>query len=264
MTGIYCIKNKVNNKVYIGQSVDVKDRLWHHKSSLKHNRHENDYLQKAWNKYGEDCFEFIVLEYCSEEELNEKEISYIALYNSTNRDFGYNFETGGSLHKHMSVESRKKMSEAKKGKYIGEKNPMYGVHLKISEERKRKLSEMFKGKKMPPRAPREYTDEDRRKMSERVRGEKNPFFNKHHTEEAKRRMSEKKKGVRQSWESVLKRGQTKRVKCLNNGMVFESLSKAAEWAKTTASESISRVCKHKQKTAGWDEITKEKYIWEYA
>lgn len=51
MTGIYVITNISNGKKYIGQSVDVEDRIAHHKSSLKHNRHENSYLQNSWNKY---------------------------------------------------------------------------------------------------------------------------------------------------------------------------------------------------------------------
>ena len=66
MSGIYMIRNIINNKVYIGQSSDLKDRLAHHKSSLRHNRHYSSYLQNAWNKYGEENFEFIILEECEE------------------------------------------------------------------------------------------------------------------------------------------------------------------------------------------------------
>lgn len=66
MIGIYAIKNNANGKIYIGQSTNVKDRLWHHKSALKNNRHENSYLQNSYNKYGADCFEFVVIEECEE------------------------------------------------------------------------------------------------------------------------------------------------------------------------------------------------------
>lgn len=164
----------------------------------------------------------------------------------------------------MSEETKMLLSEMKKGKYTGENNPMYGVHLTISEERKRALSKMFSGANNPMYGVhRKKTAEERKKQSARMLGEGNPFYGKHHTDDAKKRMSEKKKGIKPSWEDILNRGQTKKVRCLNNGMVFDSLSKAAEWAKTTASESISRVCKHKQKTAGWDEETKEKYVWEF-
>lgn len=66
MIGIYEIRNKYNGKRYIGQSLDVIDRLRHHKSELRHNRHNNSYLQRSWHKYGEDNFEFAVLEECDE------------------------------------------------------------------------------------------------------------------------------------------------------------------------------------------------------
>ena len=145
MVGIYSITNTVNGKIYIGQSIDVKDRIAHHKSRLRHNRHENDYLQKAWNKYGEECFEFNVLEECSLDKIDEIERKYIDQYDSMNRDKGYNFESGGSLHKQMSEESKVKMSIAKQGVYDGEKNPMYGVHLKHSDDWRKWAKERFSG-----------------------------------------------------------------------------------------------------------------------
>lgn len=61
-SGIYMITNLANNKKYIGQSVDVENRIRHHKSSLKHGRHENSHLQNAWNSYGADNFAFECLE----------------------------------------------------------------------------------------------------------------------------------------------------------------------------------------------------------
>ena len=58
MVGIYKIVNKKNNKVYIGQSVNIKQRWALHKSELRNKYHENVYLQNAWNKYGKDNFIF--------------------------------------------------------------------------------------------------------------------------------------------------------------------------------------------------------------
>ena len=88
------IKNNVNDKSYVGQSINIENRWTHHKSELNNNRHINDYLQNAWNKYGEDNFSFIVIEECKESELNEKEIYYINKYNSMNN--GYNLCEGGN------------------------------------------------------------------------------------------------------------------------------------------------------------------------
>ena len=51
--GIYKITCKVNNKIYIGSTeVCFKQRFTKHKQRLRNNYHENDYLQKSWNKYG--------------------------------------------------------------------------------------------------------------------------------------------------------------------------------------------------------------------
>lgn len=80
MIGIYRITNIINNKVYIGQSINIEDRFAHHRSSLSHNRHENEHLQRSWNKYGAQHFMFEVLEECSEEELDSKERYYINLF----------------------------------------------------------------------------------------------------------------------------------------------------------------------------------------
>ena len=93
MNGIYAIRNIINKKVYIGQSNDIEKRFSNHKYELRNNIHFNQHLQKAWNKYGETAFEFFILEECSLDKLDEKEIYYILLYNSYRQ--GYNRTTGG-------------------------------------------------------------------------------------------------------------------------------------------------------------------------
>ena len=50
-SGIYCIINNVNNKIYIGQALNLKKRFKEHKRTLKNNTHANEYLQNAYNKY---------------------------------------------------------------------------------------------------------------------------------------------------------------------------------------------------------------------
>ena len=95
MTGIYRITNLINNKVYIGQSINIENRFLRHRNELRRNKQNNSYLQNAWNKYGEKNFEFAILEVCTEEELDDKECAYIQLFNSMNRDNGYNLESGG-------------------------------------------------------------------------------------------------------------------------------------------------------------------------
>jgi len=63
---IYKIENRVNGGCYIGSTVNPKNRWMHHRTSLRKGRHHSFVLQKAWDKYGESCFEFKVLLECSE------------------------------------------------------------------------------------------------------------------------------------------------------------------------------------------------------
>ena len=72
MIGIYKIKNKVNGKVYIGQSIRIEKRWIDHKKTLRSNSHRNIYLQNAWNKYGEENFIHEIIEECDISELNDK------------------------------------------------------------------------------------------------------------------------------------------------------------------------------------------------
>lgn len=67
--GIYTITNIINDKYYVGSSLNVKNRLKVHKQQLIKNIHPNNHLQGAWNKYGEDNFKFeIVLDLSSSTE----------------------------------------------------------------------------------------------------------------------------------------------------------------------------------------------------
>ena len=68
-SGIYQIVNKENNKRYIGSSVNVEGRVWNHFTMLISNRHGNKHLQNAYNKYGHNNFEAVLIYECSEEEL---------------------------------------------------------------------------------------------------------------------------------------------------------------------------------------------------
>jgi group I intron endonuclease len=64
LSGIYEIKNTLNNHRYVGSSVNIPKRFGEHRSTLRNNNHHSNYLQKAWNKYGEQHFEFNILEVC--------------------------------------------------------------------------------------------------------------------------------------------------------------------------------------------------------
>lgn len=75
---IYCIENLANGKKYVGSAVSYTKRVSNHKSNLRCNNHPNIKLQRAWNKYGEDCLVFYILEYVNNtQELVTREQHYI-------------------------------------------------------------------------------------------------------------------------------------------------------------------------------------------
>jgi group I intron endonuclease len=140
---IYKITNKLNGKLYIGQTVRTAQSRWNeHLYKLSRNKHPNSKLQAAWNKYGKDSFEFdIICECTSIEELNTLE----ELYVSENID-GYNL-SGGGHNKRMSEESKQKLSLAKRGKPNGQKGSKRKPH-----------SESFKTQLSKERRPGGYPD----------------------------------------------------------------------------------------------------------
>ena len=92
--GIYKIQNQINDKLYIGSSFDISERIRTHLSKLKNNTHKNAHLQSAINKYNLNNFKFSIIEECEKEDLITKEQYYInsydwdKLYNKTKIAYG--------------------------------------------------------------------------------------------------------------------------------------------------------------------------------
>lgn len=76
-SGIYCIVNTVNQKKYVGSSQNLQMRLMQHRSRLRNKVHDNIKLQRSWSKYGENNFQFYILEFCNKEDLSDREQFYI-------------------------------------------------------------------------------------------------------------------------------------------------------------------------------------------
>lgn len=184
--GIYMIQNKVNNKIYIGQAVDIADRWGKHKAGLRGNYHDNTHLQRSWNKYGEDNFEFTILLECEESDLNMYEEYYIFELMTYDDRVGYNKTYGGEGGR-PTEKTRRKMSESHKGKTLSEetrkKLSTINTGKTMSEEARKKMSE----------AKKNISEETRKKLSESKKGENHPQYGKHLSEEHRRKMSEAKK-----------------------------------------------------------------------
>ena len=106
-SGIYCIINLKNQKRYVGSSKNIYQRLQKHRAYLRKNMHENQKLQNSWNKYGEDVFQYYVLEFCSEEDLTKREQFYI---DTLKPEYNLIREV---IRIKMSEESRQKMSKSR-------------------------------------------------------------------------------------------------------------------------------------------------------
>ena len=188
MAYIYKIVNDINNKVYIGQTIDIEKRWYKHRylASSGFDRH----LYNAMRKYGIDNFHIEVIEECPEEELDEREKHWIQQYNSTDRNYGYNKSFGGeggdtwSLNDHKDKTSAILSSKLKgkvhsKESYEAAAEKRRGTHMSV--EQKQKISESLKEgyrtgriKTVPPphydRTGSHHTDESKHKMSIARRG----------------------------------------------------------------------------------------------
>ena len=81
--GVYMILNVMNDWRYVGSAARSISRRWsEHRYALKNNKHRNQHLQNAWNKYGSSAFVFIVLENCEPELVLTKEQSWFDLFKS--------------------------------------------------------------------------------------------------------------------------------------------------------------------------------------
>lgn len=147
--GIYLIINKINKKVYVGSSNCIQRRWMEHKSTLNRNVHGNEYLQNAWNKYGSENFEIIVLEQCSEDILVDREGYWTNFYDAFDRSKGYNLTD--TKRRKLSSETKLKLSKSHMGKIL-------------TDETKKKLSDINKGISRP------HTDESKKKISEAHKG----------------------------------------------------------------------------------------------
>ena len=167
---IYKIRNKINNKIYIGKSIENNPNYFGSGISIT----------MAIKKHGKNNFEKDILEKCENlEELNEKEKFWIKEYNSTNRKTGYNIAeggNGGNTRKGYSdsklVEYQKKISDSvsKSEKY---RLFVHNTKGKKRPQQSKKMKELYsQGKIKPWNLGKKTSEETKQKISEKNRGKK--------------------------------------------------------------------------------------------
>lgn len=202
---IYKAQNKINNKVYIGQTIkELEIRKKQHFYNSNINKNENkSHFKSSIEKYGFDVFEWSILDTANSfNELNFKEIFYIKYYKSTNPTYGYNLSSGGNnpilrgvyngmYGKTHTEEAKQKIRDNMIGLTWDER-----LGAEKSKEVKIKLSEANLGSKR--------SVETKRKMSKNqwlknkgylISGDKNPNYGNKWTEDQKNKVSGENNGM---------------------------------------------------------------------
>lgn len=110
-SGIYQIKNTINDKLYIGQTKNFSNRKRSHLKSLGNGTHYNRYLQRSYNKYGRDCFVFEIIERCEVEILNTRERYWIRELQSEYNEKGYNSAYAVEVFKNYDLKRKINLSK---------------------------------------------------------------------------------------------------------------------------------------------------------
>lgn len=239
---IYVITNQLDNKKYIGQTTIGFDKRYTKNLSNTSNIH----LKRAIKKYGLNNFVFekeFKIAY-SKEELDGLEKYYISFFGGINSGKIYNLTEGGSSGK-LSEEVKRNISKAKMG-------------FKALEETKKRLSEAQQlrysllsdeekktiyGKSMRGKTTSEET---KKKISKAQLGHEV-------SKETREKISNSLKGTKRTPESIAKqaKNRSKKVICLNDNFVYNSIKEASTITKADASE-ITKCCKGKVFSAGKD------------
>lgn len=275
---IYKHVNKINGKIYIGQTCQKPEYRWNHGQGYKN----CSYFYKAIQKYGWDNFEHIILEQnLSLEEANQKERYYINLYQSNNTLFGYNLLSGGNNRTQIADSTREKLSkhakqmwsnenirinrsihmkekwqdpEYKKNQSKGYQKALEQLHKNgktsfISEEGRKRISEARKkyiAEHGTPTQGKGHTEATKKILSEQKKGSKNPMYGKKPSEYQ----------IQKTKEAVCKK-----VQCIETQQIFNSRVDAAKWCGLKSSSGITENINGRKKSAGKHPNTGEKLHW---
>ena len=274
---IYMHKNKINGKMYIGQTCQKVEYRW--ENGTKYDQCPVFY--RAIQKYGWDNFEHIILkENLTLEEANYWEEYYISYYHTWVDDpqcNGYNLQKGGS-NREIAEETKEKLRQNT-------------LNLWKSEEHREKMSQKMKEKWQDPEMRQKFlnaheaarqkhfeetgtrdwiSEEGKQKISEArkkyIAEHGTPTQGKSRSEETKKKISQTRKEKQlpppehnENWYKAMKK-MCKPIQCIETGEIFPSRKEAAEWANMKSSR-ISDYLAGRKKSAGRHPETNELLHW---
>lgn len=213
MYTVYCHINKINGKMYFGITGRRPEERW---GANGNNYKSTPHFFSAIQKYGWNNFEHIILfENLTREVACEIEKMCIKIYNTQDKEFGYNILEGGQVEE-LPEEVRRKMSMSMMGNQNGKGHP-------CSEEKKEKIRQSQKGRK--------FSEEHKQKLSEAAKNRHTPC-----SEEKKKKLSENYPNQR-------------KVYCVETDIVYRSVQECAR-ALGLYATNVSKVCRGIHKTTG--------------
>jgi hypothetical protein len=206
ISGIYKIANLADGKVYVGSSANITGRFGDHKKLLRRGKHHSPHLQSAWNKYGEDSFDFEVVEIVDDRHrILEREQHWIDELKAALPDFGYNVcaVSAGRFGVPHSAEAKAKMSAAATGRThtveSREKMSKSQRGRAVSTETREKLKTIMREQHLAGMRPgldwngRSHSDETKKALSEIAKARAQPesfsFAGRSHSAETKAKIS---------------------------------------------------------------------------
>lgn len=230
ISGVYTITNLVTGRVYVGSSMNIKERWYKHRNDLKGNKHRNSYLQNSWNKYGSKCFKFSIVEILNnpiKEELAEYEEAWFQYYKEEGLVYNLRKITWSNLGIKLpphTEETKIKMRNSSPRKKLSEEAKENLRRIKkgvpLSEEHKKALSLAKKGKKWSEKAReankgKKLSEEHKRNISKggmgRVNSEemkekiRNTLMGHEVSAETREKLRKAKTGIKQSQETINKK-----------------------------------------------------------
>lgn len=254
-SGIYKITNKNNGKIYIGSSKNIKNRWRGHLSDLRRNKHHSPYLQKAFNKHGEDAFVFEILQLSPIEDLIKIEQKYMDDTKCYCPNNGYNYsKTAGLpdsdiLKASQTPETKKKQSDASK-KMWNNPETRKRISRQISLNTKKQWQNPEIKQKMMSKIS---SDEHKKTMSssikeiwqnEKYRQKRAEGLKKAITQEYKNKLSSIMQERYSDPEYCKKHKESikgkKKVYCITNNVIYNSISDAAKFVGVSGTKYVKK------------------------